>query len=75
MQNANIAALNYHKMLTSKNMKLNKKTKVYKIYIKPILLYNCKTWNTSKSDLKSIEVIEGKFEKDMSDILLKLDLK
>ena len=61
LQKANIADLEYHKMLTSKNIKLINKIKIYKIYIRPILLYNCQTWSPSEGDMKSLEVFERKF--------------
>ena len=61
IQKAYIAALKYHKMLTPMNIKLNNKIKKYKIYTRPILLYNCQTWSPSESDLKSLEVFEKKF--------------
>ena len=61
IRKAHIETFKYHKMLTSINIKLNNKIIIYKIYIRPILLYNCQTWSPSESDLKSLEVFERKF--------------
>ena len=41
------------------NIKLNNKIKIYKIYIRPILLFKCQTWSPSESD--SLEVFKRKF--------------
>ena len=54
-------------MLKSMNIKLDNKIKIYEIYVQPNLLYNCQTWSSSESDLKSLEI----FEKNISGILPK----
>lgn len=48
------------RVLTSKNISRNAKVRMYKTLIRPVVLYGCESWATTKNDEETLGVFERK---------------
>ena len=46
------------KILKSKQVSINSKITIYKVIIRPVILYDCETWITTKGDKDKLAIFE-----------------
>jgi hypothetical protein len=67
---ANTVRKKLHPLLNKKSkLNINTKTKIYKIYIRPIITYGCQIWSiANETNLKKLRTFENRILRDILDI-------
>ena len=57
----NRCAFAINKVMTSRHISQGTKLQIYKIIIRPTVLYGCETWTLTKGSIKKLEILKMPF--------------